>query len=259
MLTCSAGGYRQSGTGNFQPRAPLTDCPKQSDPLADRPPPPVGSCLFTSLLRLEGITQTLNPGTYCGGLVIGRNARVTLNPGIYVMKDGPLIVGPGPPGLEAEDDEGERDDGTPASTGFLRGNGVGFYFTGTIPPKKKSNKPPSVMKFEKNSVVEITAPTGGGMAGLLLYEDRTALPDRRFRVLSDTARKLVGTIYIPRGVFSVDANQSVADQSEYTAIVTKRLELSQAPNLVLNTRYESTNVPVPNGLGPHSGVLKLTK
>ena len=70
---------------------------------------------------------------------------------------------------------------------------------------------------------------------------------------------LVGTIYVPRGVFNVSANQSVADQSEYLAVVTKRLELFQAPNLVLNTRYGDTNVPVPDGLGPNSGRAHLAQ
>lgn len=259
MQTCSAGGYKASTSANFQPRVPVTDCPKQADPLADRPAPPVGLCLVPSLLKLVGVTRTLNPGTYCGGLVIDKGARVTLNPGVYVIKDGPLIVGPAKSGDDDDDDDdGDDDDSTSASTGYLRGTGVGFYFTGTVKPEKQSGKTVA-MRFEKNSVVEITAPTSGPMAGLLLHENRTSVADRRFEVLSDSARKLVGTIYVPRGIFSVDATQSVADQSEYTAVVTRRLELSKAPNLVLNTRYGDTNVPVPDGLGPNSGKLRLVE
>ena len=35
---------------------------------------------------------TLDPGVYCGGITIGSNASVTLNPGTYIIKDGPLAV-----------------------------------------------------------------------------------------------------------------------------------------------------------------------
>jgi hypothetical protein len=41
--------------------------------------------------------------------------------------------------------------------------------------------------------------------------------------------------------------------------VTRRLELFQAPNLVLNARYNATDVPVPDGLGPNSGVIRLVE
>ena len=262
MLACTAGGYKSTSSANFAPRQPTTDCPKTPDPLVDRPPPPVGGCLFSSLLKLKEITRTLSPGTYCGGLYIEKGARITLNPGIYVIKDGPLVVGPGPsikgPGDLGDPNHDSDDDGTAASTGWLKGTGVGFYFTGEVKPNKKTGKA-VVMRFEPNSIVEITAPTSGPMAGLLFHEDRTSIADRRFEILSDSARKLVGTIYIPRGVFSVSANQTVADLSEYTAIVTKRMELFQAPNLVLNTRYTDTNVPVPDGLGPNSGKARLVQ
>jgi hypothetical protein len=139
----------------------------------------------------------------------------------------------------------------------LKGANVGFYFTGTVAPDENGVVAP--MRFMKESVVEMTAPKTGAMAGLLFREDPNAPADRRFEVVSDSARRLVGTIYLPRGIFSVSANQPVADKSEYTAIITKRMELFQAPNLVLNTRYADTDVPVPPGIGPNSGLTQLTR
>jgi hypothetical protein len=256
LLTCTAGGYRGYGS-NYAPSAPLTDCPRVPDPLADRPPPVVESCPKKPL-KIKKQTTTLNPGTYCGGLYIENGANVTLNPGIYVMKDGPLVIGPAKPGAKGTDKlQDKDDDGTPASRGSVKGSGVGFYFTGQLEPNDEGQL--IAMRFEQNSVVELTAPTNGSMSGLLLQEDRTVNSDRRYEVLSDGARRLVGTIYLPRGTFEVSANQSVADQSEYTAVVTKRLELFQAPNLVLNTRYGDTNVPVPDGLGPNSNKFRIVQ
>ena len=67
---------------------------------------------------------------------------------------------------------------------------------------------------------------------------------------------LLGTIYLPQGRFTVDAEQSVAEESAYTALVVKRLELSAGPRLVLNTDYDETDVPVPVGVGP-TGATRL--
>jgi hypothetical protein len=254
LRACSSGGY-VGGAGNFTP-VPLTDCPKTRDPLAERPAPPEGGCLSSKLLKLKKVTRTLDPGTYCGGLVIGKGAKITLNPGVYVIKDGPLVIGPSSGNIEnlLEDvvDLADLDDGTPASTGYVRGNGVGFYFTGATKGKV-------AMRLEKNSLVEITAPKSGPMAGLLFHENRASAPDRRFEILSDTARRLVGTIYLPRGMLTISNNKTVADESEYTAIVVKRLDLSKAPTLVLNTNYTQTDVPVPEGLGPSSGKVRLVE
>jgi hypothetical protein len=186
------------------------------------------------------------------GLTLKPGAIVTLSPGVYVMKDGPLHVGPplislGVGGLVS----------VSLLPATLKGSNVAFYFTGTVKPDDDGAVTP--MRFMKESVVEMTAPKTGEMAGLLFREDPTAAADRRFEIVSDSARRLVGTIYLPRGVFAVSANQPVADQSEYTAIITKRLELLKAPNLVLNTRYSDTDVPVPEGLGPNSGTTRLTR
>lgn len=89
------------------------------------------------------------------------------------------------------------------------------------------------------------------MAGMLFFEDRAATGNPRHRILSDDARMLLGTIYLPKGRLQIDASKPVADRSAYTVIVAQRLELYAGPNLVLNTDYGSTDIPVPQGLGPN--------
>jgi hypothetical protein len=198
---------------------------------------------------------------------------VTLNPGTYVIKDGPLIVGPGSltigltllgaPGTCSDRDVtisvsvlGCTLKLTADAIGSMKGTNVGFYFTGTVPADSDGVVRP--LQFMPRSVVEISAPKTGDMAGLLFNEDRAAPAGRQFQVKSDSARRLVGTIYLPRGTFVVNANQIVADQSEYTAIVARRIDLSQAPRLVINANYGATDVPVPKGLGPTSSQPVLT-
>jgi hypothetical protein len=51
----------------------------------------------------------------------------------------------------------------------------------------------------------------------------------------------------------------VADQSAYTVIVARQLQLSASPNLVMNAMYTSTDVPVPEGVGPNGSAIALTR
>ena len=219
---CSSGGYRGLDA-NYRP-VPLTDCPQIDDPFATLPQPAAGGCIATGL-QGQAVSTVLTPGTYCRGIEIKNGAKVTLMPGIYVMKDGPLRV---------------------ESQAELRGEYVGFYFTGNN----------AVLRFTGDAVVELGAPKTGQMAGMLFWQDRTSTGLGQFRIDTNYANVLLGTIYLPQGRFTVDAEQSVAEESAYTALVVKRLELSAGPRLVLNTDYDETDVPVPVGVGP-TGATRL--
>lgn len=213
-LICSRGG-RSGGPDNFNPE-PLTDCPGFDDPLASRPEPSAGSCLETGRI-VSGSSATLFPGTYCGGLKVTAAGDVELNPGIYIFKDGPLTVDGG---------------------AILKGVNVGLFFTGAG----------AVADFAAESTIELTAPEMGPMAGLLMFESRSQPDTDIFKISSDDARMLLGTIYLPRSELRVDANSSVADQSAYTAIVARAMRLYGGPHLVLNTNYKATTIPVPDGI-----------
>ena len=222
QIICSAGGASVSGSATVTP-APITDCPIVEDPLRNRAAPPVGSCDHNKL-TLDNVTATLNPGVYCSGLSVRGSSNVTLNPGVYVMKDGGLNV---------------------SGTSSLAGEGVGFFITG------KANS----TQFTAKTHIKLSAPKDGSMAGLLLFEDRNLSAKLTHRITSDDARKLLGTIYLPVGSLLIDAQQPVADQSAYTAIVARSLQLRMGPNLVLNADYGMTNVPVPAGIAGSSQVI----
>ena len=155
-LICSRGG-KSGGPGSFSPE-PITDCPSFDDPLADRPEPAIGSCAETDL-TISGATVTLNPGTYCGGLEVTGNSKVTLRPGVYIMKDGQLLVTGG---------------------SSLMGEGVGFFLTG-------SN---ARFEFTADSSIDLAAPEQGPMAGLLMFEGRSQPTNGSHRIQSDDARRL---------------------------------------------------------------------
>ncbi|QRE72661.1 TadE/TadG family type IV pilus assembly protein [Methylobacterium aquaticum] len=260
LSICSAGGF-DGAKALFTP-APITDCAPIGDPLKDRPlPAPDVNCVILGpwvnpLAKappgppnvVTGIV-TLDPGTYCGGLRITETANVRLRAGTYVMKDGPLIVD---------------------KKASVSGEGVGFFFTGDR----------GGMLFDKDTTVSLTAPTSGLMAGLLMAESRTvaspvpvpidtaitpppppppggAKAMREYRIISDNARTMLGTIYLPAGRLVIDSSRPVADQSAYTVIVARQVNLYEGPNLTLNANYGATSVPVPDGVGPRSGQAAL--
>ena len=221
---CSAGG-KAGNQGNFQPD-PLTDCPQFSDPLAGRPEPAVGSCIETNLV-VTNQTVELGPGTYCGGVSIKGTSRVSFRPGVYAIKDGPLLV---------------------ADTAVVEGVNVGFYFTGQL----------ARFSFSTGSSISFTAPKDGEMASLLFFASR-AQSNVRYDILSDNARQLLGTIYLPTGTLTIDANQPIADLSAYTAIVARSVQANAGPTITLNTNYSQTDIPVPDGIRAAGMPVALSK
>jgi hypothetical protein len=250
-LVCTAGGKVKSGGAKISPE-PVTDCPRLDDPLSGRTPPSVSACRFNEM-TISGGSHFLEPGVYCKGLTITNNAIVTLKGGIYIIKDGPLLVNKG---------------------ATLNGTGVGIYLTG-----RRSN-----LVFEANSTINLSAPKDGPLAGILIFDDpsgakalaippyplpvplvgellgalQSAGPPREHKILSDNARLLLGTIYMPQGRLIIDASKPIADKSAYTVMVVRRIDLHAGPNLVLNSDYSATDVPVPKGVGPYGNNVMLT-
>jgi Flp pilus assembly protein TadG len=244
-MICSAGGADKSSAANFTP-SPTTDCPVLSDPLSARTVPPAGACNYDNKV-VDGLSETLLPGVYCGGLKVTNGAVVGLSSGIFVIKEGPLIV-----------DGGASVSGTEVGI-FLKGKGAN-------------------LTFDADSSISLSAPKKGPLAGILIFDDpsgasapaqkpksgrgagaramRTDSP-RQHQILSDDARTLLGTIYMPQGSIIIDATKPIADKSAYTVLVVDQLHLYSGPNLILNTDYSATNVPVPMGVGPFSAKIFL--
>lgn len=218
---CSAGGYMAKTTA-VNP-VPTTDCPPADDPLAARPEPSIGSCDKTNFAISSG-TKTLDPGTYCGGIKISNTASVVFNPGTYVIQYGEFVV---------------------SDTATVKGEYVGFYLAGKN----------SLINFTGDASVTLSGASVGEMAGLLFFEARTATLDRRHHIQSTKATVLTGTIYLSRGKLLIDPNSPVAENSAYTAIIVRKLELNEGPELILNSDYDATSVPVPEGIRANAQIV----
>jgi hypothetical protein len=195
---------------HFDPK-PLTGSAPLADPLALRAPPVVPGCTCSNR-RVKDITTVLQPGIYCGGLAIEGNARVTLQHGVCVMKDGPF-----------------RLDSNPRVTG----ESVGFFVTG-------SN---AVIDFDSDSVVDLTAPEGGPLAGIVFFEDRAAPLLRTHRLNSNSVGRLEGAVCLSRGRLSLDSNSTLAAASAYSDVIVRQLDLNANADLVLNANHADSAVP----------------
>lgn len=220
---CTAGGYK-GPRGNYNP-VPVTDCPPIADPLADRDPPPVGSCNYYDTVM--GASGTLSPGVYCGGLRIS-SGTATLKPGIYVIKDGEFEI---------------------SGNTSLVGKNVGFYFTGNT----------ARTRFNNSTTISLTAPKDGPMAGILFFEDRASAKGREFEISSKNAQMLLGTIYLPNGYLAIRGVSKFANAADWTAIIAKKVLVANGPVVVLNSDYKASDIPVPNGISAETSKISLVK
>jgi Flp pilus assembly protein TadG len=213
-IICSAGGYI-SKTGAAVPE-PIADCPTIPDPLAARGEPVVGGCVETGFVIKSG-KKTLNPGNYCKGLKISGDANVTFAPGVYIVSDGTFEV------------SGEAK---------ISGTHVGFFLNGEK----------AILDFKDNASVNLTGAVEGVMTGLLFYESRASSIGRKHNLSCAHTDVLTGTIYLPNGNLRIEPNATVAAKSDYTAIIANTIELDEGPELIMNSDYSASDVPLPAGM-----------
>ncbi len=223
-VTCSSGGY--SGAPRNYAKAPTTDCTAIEDPLSSRTTADFKKCDYTNTV-VKKMTATLQPGTYCGGILVDNNAFVTFAPGNYIIKDGQLRT---------------------RNSGEAVGDGVSFYFTGKD----------ARFNFDGTSIVDFKAPETGPMAGLLFFEDPASPEGTIFEVSAKRAANLLGTIYLPKGTLKVHAKNKIAESSAYTVIVARMIDIGNLADMVINSNYAASAVPVPDGLGPSKSTITLT-
>jgi Flp pilus assembly protein TadG len=118
------------------------------------------------------------PGVYASGLTL-IGGPYTLSPGIYIM-EGEFRVGPGGGGTT------------------VNGNGVTLVFTSAT-PSNPSSYPSTMLDFDSNANVTLTAPTTGATAGFVIMGDRTMPLGTTFTTVANSTVNLNGTLYLPNG------------------------------------------------------------
>lgn len=163
------GGYTTTGqsyTMTLQEEA-ITHASPVNDPYADTAEPSYGGCNYTNT-RASG-TRTLSPGVYCGDLIINANSNVTFQPGTYYIHEGQFKVN---------------------GNTTIVGDGVTFVLTG-------SGSNIATIDMNGSANVNLTAPSTGTYAGMLMYQDRDAPTSGVNRINGSIVNNIKGSLYFP--------------------------------------------------------------
>jgi Flp pilus assembly protein TadG len=220
----SAGFIQASGTstGPVSPAA-QTSAPSVDDPFSGLNMSPSLPVCIPAQQIIAGVTRTLLPGVHCGSLTVGQGARLTLLPGEHYFVNGSLIL---------------------QQNAVLTGDDVVLFFD------RQSD-----FHFNDTSDIELTGRRTGPFAGFVLATTRDN--NHTFDIQTTSAHQLLGTVYVPSATLHVSGNQPIGDQSAWTVIVAQALKLDGSPNLVINSNYSGSSVPVPVGVGPSAASVRL--
>ncbi|WP_303831649.1 TadE/TadG family type IV pilus assembly protein [Asticcacaulis taihuensis] len=199
---------------------------KIDDPFADMNLRAPTDCVGKpkKIKQQKGTTETLPAGVHCEEFDIDKDATLILAPGEHYFMDD----------LKAK------------ANAVIQGDDVTLIFGST----KK-------IDFAENAVVKLGARRSGPFSGFLIVTTRDNT--EKFTIASDHVSKLLGTIYIPNAELDVETAGSVGQDSAWSIIVASSIQLKQNPNLVINTGYVGSGVPVPDGVGPNRNAPRLSK
>ena len=191
---------------------PQPNSPRVTDPFGpqgrDLQIPLLGTC--TPVPDLSGMsgTITLNPGHYCGDLVI-ENKTVVFTPGTYIFESGNISIKAG---------------------SVVTGDGVTFILTSPIPAQVGR------LEFASQSDITLTAPSTGTFAGILIFEDINAATHDgngvafKHTVAGGTNTTLKGAIYTPARHIEFTGGSNASGQCLY--LVARRVTITG--NAVIN-------------------------
>ena len=188
------GGVSISGSATVSP-TPVNGAATVADPLLAVSEPAFTACDFTNYVA-NG-TVTLQPGTYCNGIRLNANARVTLVSGNYVIYGG---------GLDARNNS--RLSGS-AVTIFVVLNGS--------------------LAINSTAILNLTAPTNGTYAGIVIFESRSVpLGVASHSIPIAATGRVQGVVYTPRSALQVTGvgSQPANGSAQALALIANTLRLT---------------------------------
>jgi Flp pilus assembly protein TadG len=165
------GGYTVSGSASLTSAAtPTTKSAAVADPYADLAVDTPSNCDQNGYRSRANRTETLSPGTYCGGFTVSAQSTVNLNPGTYYIKGDSFKVNGG---------------------GTLTGSGVTIVLTG-------SGSDYATIDVNGGANVSLSAPTTGDYAGVVVMQDRNAPSNGLNKFNGGSTTDYSGALYFPK-------------------------------------------------------------
>jgi hypothetical protein len=158
----------------------------------------------------------MSPGVYCKKTLINSGSTVTMEPGLYVFREGELTVN---------------------SLSSLKGAGVTLFFQDMD----------ARLNINSDSVFNVTAPASGTYAGVLMFQGRSngnkdAPP---FIINSNGNTRLEGTIYLPLGTLELNSISTANQTAAYTAVIARNMVLNSAGTFTAKSNYAGVT-PLPD-------------
>lgn len=174
-----------------------------TDPYADVQVPSFSGCTDTSVKVKSDIT--IDPGVYCNGISINAGATLTLNPGVYYLDRGSLDINGG---------------------GSIVGSGVTLIFTSSTGMNY------ATANINGNATVNLTAPSSGPTAGLVLFGDRNAPIGTSISLGGGSSQTFGGAVYAPTAAITYSGGASTS--SSCTQIIGDTVTFTGNSSVAIN-------------------------
>jgi hypothetical protein len=178
-------GIASSSNVQLDCSTPLENQYPSFDPMARVVPPTYTSCKNVP----GGKNKSLEPGTYCDKKLSG---DITLAPGSYILRGGSVDLG---------------------GNGSLKGDGVTIFLMED-----------AKFTINGNELVQLTPPTSGDYAGIVIYQEKTN--DNTVSVNGTSDSYVKGFIYAPGAHVFYAGNSMSTTQSECLRIVGNTIEMT---------------------------------
>jgi hypothetical protein len=153
--------------------APQEEMPQALDPFASLAEPPTSGACQSVPNGNPHDPKTINPGRYCGGLDL--SGQVTMTSGVYVVDGGEFRIN---------------------ANAVVTGVGVTIFLTNG-----------ATVHFNGSAEINLTAPTTGTYAGVLMFGDRdNGNGDNIFNGTANSS--LTGALYFPTQMVTYNGNFS---------------------------------------------------
>lgn len=178
------------------------ECGLSPDPYRDRVLSADPGCDFSNrVVRANPTPATLQPGTYCGGLSL-EGGEIALEPGLYIVKDGPLLLG---------------------ANSSVTGEGVSFLLTGRGAELDAQGSPS----------LTLSAMDSGPLAGIAIAVTHEGVEAPQSLLRGSPRFDVHGSIYLPGQVLLLQGTPDLTLSGESTKAVAAAFELRGNPEMTV--------------------------
>jgi Flp pilus assembly protein TadG len=149
---------------------------------------------------------TLQPGIYANGMKLTGSTSVTLNSGTYFIEGSGLDV---------------------AANATLQGTGVTLVFT-----SGNGSYPTTMATINGGATVNLTAPTTGSTAGIVIFGDRTMPVGTTFKFNAGGSTQFTGAVYAPKG--AVQYASGASNPNSCTQLIADTISFGGAAYFAIN-------------------------